>query len=965
MDSIPVTDDRQPARSPRRRFLRFLPRWSAATWRFVLITAVVLFFVEVPGRRTGPANYQHGWPMAYLVQDFDPRHYVAWMPYSTAVLGLDAIWRDGTVPFELEQQLSPWSFAGNVRWWIVALDTVCGLLLLRLIGGSVDKVVRRRRTPPGRFFQFSLRTLLLVFSLAAICSAVVAGLHRQYLAEQAVLDLATGQGGIAAPTLVELVWAPPRWMPEWLLKPALSRWCARVNSLSLPTGSRQLLPSISALQHLQTLDCTIASADDAKCIHDLPELRELSISAEAVDKGIVIEPLFPLPNLRRLSTNNSVSLAPAALAGLSELKSLEYLDISAADGGTLDLRKQNGLRTLNLNRSRIRLFNDFTLVRFGDHPQLVTVDLSDARLEAASVEALGRLSCLQTLNVSGSPVDAPLILDGLPALTSVDIYDCWISSLALCNLPALDKLLLNRNHTISSLRLEHLPRLQQVDHSIYGPRYEVSLVDLPALDSFAVERSSDLFGPPPVLWLRRADGLPKLTRLALQQVRFHPETPRNIGRIKSLRVLDLTNSWFEDADAEQLASLVNLEHCNLLGTNITAAGLQKLAKLRRLEELLPDVPEADEVDREAEAAAAAARHGDAFAFWDNWRNSDCINNRCMPLFAGLQNVAALNLWNAHVTDVGLASLAGLGQTRVLNLSATRITDAGLKHLRGLTSLEVLGLADTAISGSGLRHLEALRNLHALDLAETEITDDALQNLKFTPNLEVLRLAGSSISEDGFVYLAALHKLRWLDLSTTAIMDTELAKLQRVSALDTLVLRNCPVHGSGFTELRSLPALQAIDLRSDEIDHEGFVALAALPHLHRLDLLGMSLERDDWASLAKAPELREISIAVGKPFTNEELAAIRSLPQLKKLNIAFVRLLTAQVSDSNPDRAAILTALRTSLAGVQVIQLTEDDFVANTFWSRAFDRPAGGRLSITLSDGSSIAPAMPSSAADSY
>ncbi len=61
----------RPARFTPRTFLRRLfPRWSISTWLPVLLAAVVLFFVEAPGRRVGATKYAHGWPFVYLQRDW-------------------------------------------------------------------------------------------------------------------------------------------------------------------------------------------------------------------------------------------------------------------------------------------------------------------------------------------------------------------------------------------------------------------------------------------------------------------------------------------------------------------------------------------------------------------------------------------------------------------------------------------------------------------------------------------------------------------------------------------------------------------------------------------------------------------------------------------------------------------------------------------------------------------------------
>ncbi len=357
---------------------------------------------------------------------------------------------------------------------------------------------------------------------------------------------------------------------------------------------------------------------------------------------------------------------------------------------------------------------------------------------------------MKSLSLVDCRLNGGLELDGAAALENLQVSICEGSSLSLRNLPKLRNLDSITNIGLVAVRLEHLSLLPNFRHAIHQPSFEISLSDLPALRTLTLERAfygPTYLGPPPVVWLRQADGLRSLTDVAMPRLRFRPETAVNLGRIASVRKLDLSNSWWGGTDMEPLHALVNLEECNLGCTEVSMAGLRQILTAPGLRKLVVgksfvaltgdrlaelrahlslDVDAVEKPSPGLTEAAAAVRRGDRYAFWDRWAGD--VRNDDLLLLRDLGDVQAFNLRNAHINDAGLRPLARLSKLRALSLSEVRITDAGLKGLSDMPALESLGLADTAIAGPGLQHLKGLPNLKALDLAETDLTDDGLANV---------------------------------------------------------------------------------------------------------------------------------------------------------------------------------------------------------------------------------------------
>ena len=173
----------------------------------------------------------------------------------------------------------------------------------------------------------------------------------------------------------------------------------------------------------------------------------------------------------------------------------------------------------------------------------------------------------------------------------MSIEESACNAIRLRDLPALNAAgnRCTRNPKLATLSFERIPKLEHCKIDGCSSIVDVSLNDLPRLVAFDLcyPFGSDALGlgPPPVFRLRQAEGLPALNELTLTGYRFHRDTAINIGRIPSLQELYLSDSWVADADMQQLESLGELRSLNLVGTDVTPAGLDLIAKLPHLKKL--------------------------------------------------------------------------------------------------------------------------------------------------------------------------------------------------------------------------------------------------------------------------------------------------------------------------------------------------------------------------------------------
>ena len=206
----------------------------------------------------------------------------------------------------------------------------------------------RKAEPPKRerrWFQFSLRTLMIVTVVCAIGSARVAQKIERKHQEQAAVDAIRKLGGYAYYDYQ--VGADGRIAPRnepsgppWLRKLLGDSFFNEVEIVSLPPG---------------------------------PEVTD------------------------------------AALDGLKELKQLRFIslrDTYVSDAGLASLKGSTQLNGLNLSRTKV---TGAGLENLSDLPQLQSLELDGANINDAGVAALKRLTRLQWLYLSGTKVtDADL-----------------------------------------------------------------------------------------------------------------------------------------------------------------------------------------------------------------------------------------------------------------------------------------------------------------------------------------------------------------------------------------------------------------------------------------------------------------------------------------------------------------------------------------------------------------------------
>ena len=317
--------------------------------------------------------------------------------------------------------------------------------------------------------------------------------------------------------------------------------------------------------------------------------------------------------------------------------------------------------------------------------------------------------------------------------------------------------------------------------------------------------------------------------------------------------LSLSGTQITDAGLKRLAYFPNLQHLDLSNTAITNDGLPHLSVLKQLTTL-------------------------------SVANTKVDYDRALGIGQAL-NVKELDVSGLGVTDEHIHNCLAIGAIQSLKLSHNPITDVGvaelLKNSRRLWKLDV---SDTAIDGSGI--LPPNRSFK-VNLDGTNITDANL--------IALLKLGGCtdiSIRRTG-ITAAVLPTLSSLGISLALgegpITEADLENLSS-AAFSHLSLNDKNFTGACLASGKV--TVKSLDLSNSGVTDKTLIALASLRSFNHLDLSNTEISdaalpsinsyevdlrhtRVSAAGLLKAPRTIMRILIDHNQFTTEELVSLRN------------------------------------------------------------------------------------------
>jgi internalin A len=463
------------------------------------------------------------------------------------------------------------------------------------------------------------------------------------------------------------------------------------------------------------------------------------------------------------------------------------------------LKRFGNLVAINLEYCKL---TDADATHLGTMPQLLHLNLAFTDIQ--SLDSFGSLANLSTLNLDGTRVN-DAAMKGISMFPRLSLLNIWIDSvtdagvkeaakvarldfisvpdsttksglLALCALDHLQAMSLNWSvidedgfsHIVAHKGLKHLdlrrakvPELSKTRianltelESLYLPRTAtnsdlVSIAALRALESIDACESSEINGE----GIKALVGLPNLRSLNFERTQLTDAALQEIGKIFSLKELNLERTGTSDRGLSYLTGLQQLHKLNLSGNKLTGASWDSLSKFAQLTEL-------DLSDNEKLGVGSMS-------------------------IAKLQRLHTLDLNNTQTSDALLEQLSDSTQLRHFDVSGTSVTDRGFKYVATIKGLLTLNVARTDVSDTGLTELAGLNQLSVLDLSQCS----RVERVGWVANLRGLRelsLLGTKV--DGIEELVRLPALERLSLPTT-LGGQEIMRLAGMKKLTYLRLDN--------------------------------------------------------------------------------------------------------------------------------------------------------------------------------
>jgi hypothetical protein len=170
--------------------------------------------------------------------------------------------------------------------------------------------------------------------------------------------------------------------------------------------------------------------------------------------------------------------------------------------------------------------------------------------------------------------------------------------------------------------------------------------------------------------------------------------------------------------------------------------------------------------------------------------------------ASLPQLEILYIAWTKVTDAGMKHLARARRLRHLDLFATPIGDESLKRLAQLPDLESLKLGYSDVSERGLRNVLALRTLRGLDLDNLPVTDELVRQICEMPQLAHLGLRGERLRLSSAV-VSSLARLQKVEISFAPLVtDDWVEPLGKLTALSELKLWGTKITSAGIEKLHA-------------------------------------------------------------------------------------------------------------------------------------------------------------------
>lgn len=259
--------------------------------------------------------------------------------------------------------------------------------------------------------------------------------------------------------------------------------------------------------------------------------------------------------------------------------------------------------------------------------------------------------------------------------------------------------------------------------------------------------------------LAALQGLPNLESLSAGGPHITADALATIGKARSLKSIDLSNSPADDRVVSELSQIPHLQTLNLQGTQVTGGSATALGAMHELVDLSLFGTAADDQTVQG-LASLPLRRLDV--------SSTRITDASLPVILKIQTLESLNVSFCQVTGAGFKGYNKAG-LKYLAVGETPFGTDGFMAIKGMKSLEELNVYSALLEEHKSANVfRTFPNLKILNASKNRVTDAGMTVFfKGHKTLEELHLQhNKGITDNGLRALIAVKTLKLLDVAST-------------------------------------------------------------------------------------------------------------------------------------------------------------------------------------------------------
>lgn len=224
---------------------------------------------------------------------------------------------------------------------------------------------------------------------------------------------------------------------------------------------------------------------------------------------------------------------------------------------------------------------------------------------------------------------------------------------------------------------------------------------------------------------------PNLQRLDLTRVNATVGNMQRVGKLKSLKALDVSFNPLTDQDFAGISGLTNLEEINLTATKITDEGFRCFKQMPKLALMM--------MDRMGHLQGTGFKYVNRNSLREIRANGSSIGLNAFKSIGGSESLEVLYLNAARVTDEAMRGIGSCPNLKELRVEKNDLTNKGVSYLKNHRKLERLILAgNVRLNNQALGFLTKVKSLKMVNVNGTMCSPVVeAEFLKYVPGCKLV------------------------------------------------------------------------------------------------------------------------------------------------------------------------------------------------------------------------------------